>query len=138
MSRILIPEYPRQRVQDEANRCRRGDDEKIPTTPLKFFNYRGVKLLSRYQKAQDYREMVRLLDALHDGAREMVEEVFCDTQACACYTVKLRPQYPKDLALLFVMEIEEAAKSTSGHNGIQVEWRSQSFWINPDWFETFD
>lgn len=88
-----VPEYPAEKVREQADLKYRGDDEKVSTTPVQFIVYEGVRLESRYDKAEEYRRMMRLIaaiDVFDTNYRPMISGLYCDSKQCDAYTFLLR------------------------------------------------
>jgi hypothetical protein len=87
--------------------------EKAADTPARFVIHRGIKMISRYGFAHEYQTMMRAINSLHETSCRRISEIFCDSQACACYTVEGAPTR-EDLLALEQGFIDAAG----GHNGI--------------------
>jgi hypothetical protein len=77
--------------------------------------YKGVCLSSRYDLEHEYDAMRRAVDAMPELMARRIESIWCDSKACACYTIMFVyglfvPQLP-DI-------IDDAFRAVGGHNGI--------------------
>ena len=148
-----IPEYSAEKIQEMANKNYNGDTEKVATTPLEFLDFRGIRLMSRYDKAFEYRDMMRMVAALDiygTHYADLIKGIFCDSNACATYTFYLREDYYRDPDSSewkaseardyweeddfwsFRRHIAEIAMVNSGHNGIYFDWADSNIFGNND------
>lgn len=117
-----VPEFEPEVVQAAADRLFMGDPEKIPTTSIGGLVHRGVSLTSRYGKADDYRAMMRIVDALREEDARAVSAVFCDSKAGSCYA--LRADVDDDRLGPLARAFSEAGLSVGlGNNGVTVHGR---------------
>ena len=128
-----------------------GDDEKVPTTSLEILTVRGVKITSRYQKADELELMRAAILALPPPFHILVKSIWCDSKAGCCYSVVLREWSPSRTGLPDEAEIigsclERTLRSMRpfGHNGISIAADggkfcgefgdpARSIYLNPNW-----
>ncbi len=122
-----------------AARKRRGDDEKVPTTYTKELHLHGITISSRYGKAHEYEVMTEMVEALLPSQRKLVESLWCDSNATACYLVQLK-SCTEAQALKIGQRFEDACmKADHGHNGITLEVQGgDRLDINPNWDDDLD
>lgn len=127
-----VPAFEPEVIAAAAKR-RRGDTEKVATTSVKRFEWRGVRLVSRYDKHYELERMAEMVDAVPQELHSVIESVFCDSKAERCYEVELKACWP-DEARLIGYQMEQAS---GGHNGISVNGPTSetSFVMDPRWDE---
>ena len=116
-----VPRFDDAAIQAEADLNRRGDCEKVATTPTTYLEIDGVGISSRYDKAHEFDSMAGMINGLEEQYRRLVESIWCDSKADAWYNVKLRPctvRQARDIAALLD---QDCCKHDGGHNGITVE-----------------
>jgi len=134
MNRRRIPRFEPEVIASAARKNWRGDDEKVATTSIKHLDLDGVTISSRYDKADEYEMMASMIEGVAPHLRSLIESLWCDSKATACYSVTLRPCSLAQ-AREIGRQLEEAClKYGSGHNGITVEGtRGRSLDIDPNW-----
>jgi hypothetical protein len=70
------------------------DDERKPTTVAEYLVVEGIRLTSRYRKADELRLMHDVVLRLPPGIQARLASVFCDTKACATYSLVMKPGLP--------------------------------------------
>ncbi|QDB99302.1 hypothetical protein [Mesorhizobium sp. 8] len=132
----MNPKVPRFEPEVIAAASRRwhGDDEKVATTSIKCLDVDGVQVSSRYGKAAEYDIMAAMVLGVEAGLRTLIETIWCDSKACACYSVTLRSctaAQAKDISY----QLEEACISLSGgHNGIDISGERGGYIVlDPNW-----
>lgn len=124
-ARDTIPRFEPEVVEAEARRRWRGDDEKVATTAVKELAVRGVRITSRYQKAYELELMGRIIDAMPPCVSAQIESVWCDSKACHCYSITLKPsaghaRVEETAAVAAALFSNLALELHGGHNGIVV------------------
>jgi hypothetical protein len=123
-------------VQAEADRKWHGDTEKVPTSPTGDFMVCGVRIVSRYRKAHEYEVMQNAFLTMRVCAacRANVVRVFCDSKACAVYTIALE-EWDEHQAQCIGREFEaQIMQYSEGHNGIWIEAPGGGlFKMEPNW-----
>jgi hypothetical protein len=135
---INIPTYEPEIIKAEAEKRWRGDDEKVASTAIQAVKYKGIKLESRYQKADEFEAMAAGVDALPMYCEARIKSVYCDSKATLCYIIKMAES--DDWWLRQAGRCFERGLLThppGGHNGIFVEdiHGEQSIEICPSWDE---
>ncbi|GAA0777551.1 hypothetical protein GCM10009434_28570 [Brevundimonas olei] len=134
MSSVRIPTREPEVVKAEADRYHFGDDEKVPTTTVGDVTVDGVSISSRYDKAHELQVMVAVVSGLSQSDRSLVDSVFCDSKAQACYSVELNPcsrSQAETLAKNFEALI---LCHSSGHNGMYFNGAAgSSLVLDPNW-----
>jgi hypothetical protein len=143
MSLKPIPLRDPEVIAAEAKERWHGNDEKVPTTTLKGLTVRGIELSSRYQKADEYEEMQRVVALLPYRAAGAVGSMFCDSTATHTYEVVLRfdaAHWNADVAKYCIGKCLDAALVlvVGGHNGIMIRAAGNHYDdpyvdICPDW-----
>ena len=92
-------------------------------------NYPSV--VSRYDSATEVATMQRWLGALSEPVLRRIEGLFCDSKACACYSIELN-EAPTSL---IAEELEVALMRVSdGHNGIWLNGpKDTELVVDPNW-----
>lgn len=137
MDRPIVPRRTDAEVQAEAKLHWHGDDEKVPTTSIKSLTYKGIMLSSRYSKAGEYEEMMRIIDSLKPITPRIISQIWCDSKAQACYSITLNDDVTREEAEFLYSDLSEGLeRSHIGHNGITIEGpNSQGLDLDPDWYE---
>lgn len=135
---VHVPTYEPEIIQAEADKLWRGDTEKVASTSIPFVEYKGVRLESRYQQADEFEIMSSGVDALPAAYLKRVVSVFCDSKATYCYT--LETSFGDDWFLKQTGKFFETGlftRAPNGHNGIYVDGvhDGQSVEICPSWDE---
>lgn len=123
MSPELADLFKHQRYLDIA--------ESGPQAPEPEINHRGVIVSSRYGLENKLTMMSRILDALPDGARDRIESIWCDSAACACYNVTIRPNQWLDLLPDLIRETTLTV--TNGFNMLMIEGGSDHVSFDAEW-----
>jgi len=136
MSSGTIPRHEPEIIAAIATRHHFGDDEKAPTTSLKALMVRGVKIESRYQKANEFELMRAMVLALPGPHREAVASIFCDSKAGYCFLVVLRQWSDRDARAIgnYFQHVLHSAPPY-GHNGVTIfaEGQDQRLELDPSW-----
>lgn len=102
-----------------AHQNRLDYEETGPKAPHGDIEYKGVVLSSRYDVAAEFSNMKRVIDAMPELMARRLDSIWCDSKACACYTVQIRSHLHLDE---LPYEIEDAFKSTlRGYNGLSID-----------------
>ncbi|MBY6137635.1 hypothetical protein KUV61_17500 [Nocardioides marinus] len=107
-----------------------------PKAPVSGFTYRGVQIESRWAVLAELDTMRRIIDTMPELLARRLEDIWCDSNAGACYTVTVRSG-------LWVPELRWAISDAvmeagGGHNGIMVEADGgNGFDVDPNWGEQF-
>jgi adenylate kinase family enzyme len=98
-------------------------------------DYEGLQLSSRYSRVHEFNAMKGIVDALPDRMRNRIASIFCDSKACAVYSITIRAgQYDPELPGMLRM----AGIAIGGHNGMMIEEEGVSKtreFLPPDWEE---
>lgn len=121
MSVQPIPRREPEVVKAEASRRYFGDDEKVPTTSLTELVVEGVYLGSRYGKAHELELMASVVRALPVEYVGLIHSIWCDSKACACYSVCLNGCTPEQSTMLEEQLDYWFCHFSSGHNGISID-----------------
>ncbi|WP_292054923.1 MULTISPECIES: hypothetical protein [unclassified Brevundimonas] len=134
MSSVRIPKREPEVVKAEADRFHSGDDEKVPTTTVGDVSVDGVSISSRYDKAHELKIMVSVVEALPLKYRTLINSVFCDSKAQACYSVELNPCSRVQAEKLAAKFEELIMSHSSGHNGVYFNGAAgTSLVLDPNW-----
>lgn len=102
-----------------------------PQAPEPTVIHLGVEITSRWSSAHELDTMRDVVEALPELVRTRVQSIWCDSNAQAFYSVKIRPdrwiegiEHPVRDAVLAVSD---------GYNGIIVEGDGNEIWLNPEW-----
>lgn len=117
MSKSIVPRIDPEIVRARADRLYRGDSEKVATTSLKIADRHGVGISSRYQKADEFETMMRMVDAVDAELVGLIDNIWCDSKANACYSVVLN-QCTQRQADQIGYQLQAAS---GGHNGIFID-----------------
>jgi hypothetical protein len=99
MKRGLIPRHEPEVIQAIATKRHFGNDERVPTTFFKSMMLRGVKIESRFRKAEEFELMLRIVPNFTDRQREAIESIFCDSKAGAAFQIVIhRSKWNAELA----------------------------------------
>jgi hypothetical protein len=69
ISQTTIPRREPELIEAEARQFYRGDTEKVATTSLQSVTARGVEITSRYNKAEEFELMAKMVNALPASRR---------------------------------------------------------------------
>lgn len=124
MSMFLIDTWTVQRAKAKATAAR-ADAKQDPVT------YKGVHLSSRYDLASEIAEMKHIVDALTPDMARRLETIWCDSKACATYSVTVREGlWVPDLQ----WAIADAGRKLGGHNGVYFDGDAPAgVDLDPDW-----
>ena len=121
-------------INAEANSRYRGSHEKVPTTDETVLEVDGVEIVSRYQKAHEFDSMAGMVKGVDEQHRPLIESILCDSQAQACYSVKLKPCTRQQARIIGDQLSRDCCKHDGGHNGIWIDGASGAQMIvNPEW-----
>lgn len=135
MSDIVIPRFKPEKIALEARKEWNGDDEKVPTTPLKYLVVDGVHLASRYNKAHEYEDMAAMVKGVDISLRPYIGSIVCDSKATSCYEVALKPCSTKQAKLVSEQIKSAAIRKSGGFNVIYVSGANgghiieEAYWI---------
>lgn len=102
-----------------------------PKAPYDDLDHRGILLSSRFSVLHEFQRMQRVVDAMPDWVRLCVASIWCDSLACACYSVELklgmyRDGLPEEICDCFLAVC-------GGFNGLQVHHGSKSIDFDCKW-----
>jgi hypothetical protein len=105
-----VAEAVAQQYQIERDSCG-------PKAPHGDITYKGVCLSSRYDVAHEFAHMRRVIDAMPELMARRIESIWCDSHACADYTVMIDSRlYLPELPEV----IDEAFRACGGYNGLRM------------------
>jgi hypothetical protein len=79
--RPFIPVIDLSIVERSAAQNYHGDTEKVATTTVRPFVYKGIDLSSRYDKADEYETLLDLVDSLDSIDLRVVKTIFSDSKS---------------------------------------------------------
>ena len=130
-------------IRAEAAKKWHGCDDKVATTSTQDFLFEGVKICSRYRKADEYELMVEMIAALPAKLRGFVQSIFCDSKATYTFSVTMRSWNQTWAQEIGQRLATVALAHNGGHNGIDVAAardsgdifgdRDRQIWLDPDW-----
>jgi len=105
--------------------------EAAPHAPEPSILHRGIRIESRYSSVHELETMSAMMDALPDLVRARIESIWCDSKACAFYTVEVKAgRWMQDIE----HHIRDAARAvTDGFNGLVVREGDREVWFDPEW-----
>jgi hypothetical protein len=120
------------------------DDEKIPDTGVTMVKVCNpgrpdIMITSRYGKTREFVTMAAAVLKMSDDMRRPIVAVWCDSKACACYTLTGRASLLE--AAQYRARLGSSARAFAehlpGHNGIWIEDAAGNLWeeVGPDWPE---
>ena len=132
--KLLVPHFEPEVVQAEAKKKFFGDIEKVATTSMSHLNIHGVSLTSRYNKAHEFEAMAAIVEAVSPNLRSLIDSIWCDSKANACYSVNLK-HCTRGQARAIAKALDEACLACdNGHNGIFIEGATKaSLHVDPNW-----
>jgi len=83
----------------------------------------GVSLSSRYDVLAEYEAMQRALDAMPELLARRIKSVFCDSKACAAYSVVIRSGM---ILPVLPGAVLSAFETLGGFNWLDVEYEGES------------
>ncbi|SEH15094.1 hypothetical protein SAMN05428974_1350 [Sphingopyxis sp. YR583] len=104
-----------------------------PKVPYHEMSYRGVELQSRYAVAHEFEEMKAVVDAMPDDVRLRVESIWCDSKACAVYSITIR--LGMDRSWLGENIRDSFRAGTNGFNGLFLSHGNDDQFFDPEWPE---
>lgn len=128
---VDIPLRSDEAIAADVARSPLKNDEKVADTPVSSISYCGTQLSSRYSKSREFKTMIAMVKAISPCRRDLVDDIFCDSKACATYSVRLRPcatEIAKEIAI--VMQAA-CLILDGGHNGMFVSTDDVS--LDPCW-----
>ena len=121
-------------INAEANSRYRGDREKVPTTDEALLKIDGVEITSRYLKADEFDSMAGMVKGVDEQHRLLIKSIWCDSQAQACYSVKLKPCTRQQARTIADQLSRNCCEHDGGHNGIWIEGASGAqLVVDPLW-----
>jgi hypothetical protein len=91
----------------------------------------GIQLSSRYGLAREIKAMKSAIDEMPAPARNSVKSIWCDSKACAVYSMKIKEGCWDSS---FGAEFDLAFRNgDGGHNGISIEIGRENVMIDPWW-----
>jgi hypothetical protein len=112
------------------------DHDKLPTTPFAAVIVGGANLTSRYRKQDELALMARVVSALPDRERSVMEAMFCDSKAMWCFAVDVKPGFDH-IAYTAPLRARINAlllRYHGGHNGLYI---GKTWHADQDWAEDF-
>jgi len=102
--------------------------EKVPYDEVM---YRGVTLVSRFSVKHEFETMEGVVDAMGPSIRPRISSIYCDSRACAVYTVEIKlgmntATIANEVQAVFV-------QATDGFNGLTVSHGASAELFNPEW-----
>ena len=132
----VVPRFELSMVEAEARRKWRGNREKVATTPATHLEVDGVSITSRYDKAHEFDSMAGMVKGVAEELRSLIESIWCDSQANACYSVKLRACSREQARIIAEQLDRDCREHDGGHNGIWLEGAAGGqLVVNPWWLE---
>lgn len=82
----------------------------------------GVSVSSRYGREKELSDMMRALDLIGRSYCVKIDNIFCDSKACAIYTVEVRDWYFEQLAPDNFPEViaDAISEVCGGFNGLSI------------------
>ena len=117
----VVPRFESSAVKAEAMRNWGGNHEKVATTPVTNFEVDGVSITSRYDKAHEFDSMAGMVKGVNEELRSLIESMWCDSKANACYSVKLRACSREQARAIAAQLDRDCREHDGGHNGILLE-----------------
>lgn len=105
-------------------------------TKAKPMNYKDVPLASREDLAFEIEGMKRIVDVMARDTSRRLESIWCDSKACATYTITVRNGLWVDGLQDLVQDA--VIKGGGGHNGIYFDGDTPVSAIDPYWPSDFD
>ena len=132
----VVPRFEPSRIEAEAKMKWRGDREKVATTPATHFELDGVSITSRYDKAHEFDSMAGMVKGVDEALRPLIESIWCDSKANACYSVKLRACSAAQARAIAEQLDRDCREYDGGHNGIWLEGAAGGrLVVDPWWLE---
>jgi hypothetical protein len=113
-----IPRRSPEEIAADARSCH-GNDEKVATTPIKGLVVRGVRLQSRYGKAEEYEFMQDIILAMGPLAG-LLKSFFCDSKSGYCYDGVLR-EWGLGLAQVALQALQDAFLQSNATGYVNIE-----------------
>ncbi len=107
-----------------------------PKAPASSFDYRGVRIASRWAVLHELERMKRIVDALPELMVRRLTSIWCDSNCGANYVISIRSG-------LWIPALRDAIADAvmaggGGHNGIMIdEAGDHRADIGPDWGEEY-
>lgn len=123
---FLVETWTIQQAKEQAKAAQASANAKLrPVT------YKGVLLSSRHDLAFEIADMKCIVDALMPDMVRRIQTIWCDSKACATYSVTVRDG-------LWVPDLQwalaEACRETGGHNGVYFDGDAPTgVDLDPDW-----
>ena len=129
MAMFLIETWTVQQAKSEAAEAKL-ETKQAPIT------YKEVYLSSRYDLAHEIRDMKGIVDALSPDMVRRIETIWCDSKACAVYSVTVRDGlWVPDLQ----WAIADAGRAMGGYNGVYFDGDTPAgVDLDPYWPGDFD
>jgi hypothetical protein len=130
----IVPRFEPEIVETQAKKRWLGDPEKVATTSVKAMEFHDVVLSSRYDKAHEYESMAAIIEELAPELRSLIDSIWCDSKANACYSVVLKPCTHRQAMLIATALDAACLAKNGGHNGIYIqEAAGGGLDIDPNW-----
>lgn len=121
---FLIETFKEKRSREQASRLTKKQ------TPVE---YKGVHLSSRYDLALEIDAMKLMVDQLTPEMARRIDCIWCDSKACACYSVTVRDGLWVDQLL---EAIKQAGRISGGYNGVYFDGQVPNHaFLDPWWGE---
>ncbi len=116
----------RLRLQLELDRAESG-----PKAPYDQIEHHGVVLASRFSVIHEFETMQAIVEAMGPTVRPRVSSMWCDSRACAVYSVEIRLGMNHSA---LAEQIRTAfLRATDGFNGLTVSHGSNTEFFDPEW-----
>ena len=134
-----VPRFDDAAIEAEANLKWRGNREKVATTPTAHLAIDGVEISSRYNKAHEFDSMAGMVKGVDEQHRSLFENIWCDSQENACYSVKLKPCTKRQARAIADQLEQDCCEHDGGHNGIWIDGTNGAqLVVDPHWVENCD
>ena len=95
------------------------------------YQYWGISLSSRYNVLSEIKSMISIVDLIPVSLRVHIKSIFCDSKACACYSIEMN-DFSNVKLISEILEIGTNIKGI-GHNGITISNASATADVDPYW-----
>lgn len=136
---VYVPSHEPEVIAARARVHYRGDDEKVSTARVAWIMRLGVKLESRYSKANELNAMIDMLGKQPSFVIGELAHIFVDSKAGWCFSVALRrPLNVTAMKITSLSLVDAAVRQVGGHNGFDFHvgrlWQGPSVMtIDPYW-----
>ncbi len=134
MRTLVVPRFEPSTIEAEARMKWRGDHQRVSTTPTSHLEIDGVSITSRYDKAHEFDSMAGMVRGVDEHLRPLIESIWCDSKANACYSVKLRACSNRQAQAIADQIDRNCRDHDGGHNGISLERTDGSQLVVDPWW----